>query len=705
MSLRRVRTLWRSVTRPSQHDADMNEEMRFHVEMETERLMARGLDEASARRQAALAFGGIHRYRGAVLDALRLTWLRGLSIDLKLGVRMLVKYPGLTVVALFALSLAIGAGAAYLEFINDLMHGTLPFNEADRIVGIVNWDQQTGDPELRSTAHFLDYRQSLKSIQDLAAYRSLERNLITSDGRAEAVRGVQISAAAFRIARVPPFLGRPLVPEDESAGAAPVVVIGYDLWRTRFGSDVAIVGRVIHLDKTAYTVVGVMPEGFGLPVSHSLWVPLVLNDAVYARREGPSTRMFGRLAAGASIGDAQTELDVIATRQAAEFPQTDRYLRPFVKPYVESLWSAAEDSRMQTIVFYSANVLFVGLLALCGANVATLVFARTASRETEIGVRTALGASRARIAGQLFAEALVLSSIAAVLGLAFGAVALRWVKHTIIAAEGEPLWFWWNDNLAPATMAYAAMLAVAAAAIIGIVPALKATSPRIQERLKQAFGVSAAGFKFGGVWTGVIVSQVAITVVFFTIVSLLGWSAYVTRGGERARMFPAGEYVSALLRADRPARATYAELAERLATEPAVAGVTYAARLPGMGHRTMTIEIDGMSAGSASAATSFVRTTGVAMNFFDVFQAPIVAGRRFEETDLQPGHEVAIVDRTFVRRLLKGQNAIGRRVRDAGENGAKPDPWIEIVGVVADLTDETNKLPKESVLYRPASIE
>src|SRR6187455_1264094 len=149
-----LRQLWRGL-RPTQVDADMHDAMQFHVDLESQRFLGPGIDPVEARRQAAVAFGGIHKYRGAGLDALGFTWLRGLSTDLKLGTRMLKKHPGLTAVALFALSLAIGAGAAYLEFINDLMHGRLPFPDADRIVGVQVWDRQSGNPENRVTADFI----------------------------------------------------------------------------------------------------------------------------------------------------------------------------------------------------------------------------------------------------------------------------------------------------------------------------------------------------------------------------------------------------------------------------------------------------------------------------------------------------------------------------------------------------------------------
>src|SRR5688572_20947532 len=192
-----LRSFWHGLRQPAELDSDMADEMRFHIDMEAQRLIqTRGLSRDEAHRQAAIAFGGVERYRGAGRDALRFTWARGVSVDIKLGMRMLAKYPGLTAVALFALSLAIGAGAAYLEFVNDLLHGKLPFPNADRVVGIITWDQQAGEPENRSTFDFVTWKGALTTLDEIGAYRDFNRNLVTADGRAEMVRGAEISASA-----------------------------------------------------------------------------------------------------------------------------------------------------------------------------------------------------------------------------------------------------------------------------------------------------------------------------------------------------------------------------------------------------------------------------------------------------------------------------------------------------------------------------
>jgi predicted permease len=571
--------------------------------------------------------------------------------------------------------------------------------------------------------------------------------LITEDGRAEPVRAGAISASAFHIAGVPPLHGRPLQPADEQPGAAPVAVLGHDVFVGRFDGDLGVVGRTVKLGADAYTVVGVMPPGFGFPVNHSLWVPLQLGDSGHDPRGGSAIRIFGRLAEGATLEQAQAELTAVALRMAGAFPDTHTHLRPVVKLYIDSMWSAIDDSAMQRTVIYSANLFFVGLLLLCGANVATLVFARTVTRDEEISVRTALGASRARIVGQLFVEAMVLTTMAAGLGLAFAYYALLWVKQTIAAGQGTPIWFWWDDRLSPGSIAYACVLAVAAAIVVGVVPALKATGPRVQDRLRHATGGSATGLKFGGAWTGVIVMQVGVTVVFIALATTLGWGLYFQNAGDRQLTIAGDRYVVFRMNVDREIapgavvqarqdqqhrrrlRDVYERFAGRLASEPGIRGVGFASRLPGMHLTSIPIEIDGMEAAARDGMTQ-VRAAPVSPGLLPLLQARLVAGRTFTDADADPARPVAIVDRTFMRTVLGGGTAVGRRIRSVAllqeserpvtrmggdakvrsyeNNRASADsrgPWIEIVGVVDDLTADVHKSAADAVIYQPAHAD
>ncbi len=385
---------------------------------------------------------------------------------------------------------------------------------------------------------------------------------------------------------------------------------------------------------------------------------------------------------------------------------------------MESLWSSAPDGVLQMRMMYALNLFFLGLLGVCGANVATLVFARTLTRAGEITVRTALGASRGRIAAQLFAEALVLTSVAAAVGLAAAALGLRWVRAALVA-EGAVPPFWWDDRLAPATLLYAGVLAVLAAVVVGVVPALRATGPRLQAGLKHA-AAGGSGTGFGGVWTGVIVTQVALTVVFLLVVVSVGWNVRVGRYGAPGLRFAAAEYLSVRLEMDRATppgtpeeaaeaalrarfAATYRELARRLEGEPGVARVTYGSRLPGMHHPWMEVEVDGAAAAPGGGATHSVKSAAVDPGFFDAFGAPVLSGRAFDAGDVELGRDVVVVDQRFVQRVLGGRDPVGLRVREAAVERPEPGPWYRIVGVVRSLTAGGDESALGPVLYRPAS--
>jgi putative ABC transport system permease protein len=397
-------------------ESRMDEEFRFHLEMETERLMREtGLEAVEARRRALVAFGGVEKHKEALRDGRGLAWLGGLRLDLKLGGRMLAKYPGLTIVGGLAMAFAICVGAVVFQMLMLFVSPSLPLPEGDRIVHLRNWDLQASDPEPRALHDFGVWRQSMRTVTDLGAWEDVARNLTGRDGEARPVQVAAITASGFRIAATPPLLGRALVPEDERAGAPPVVVLGHDLWRARFAADSAIVGRTVQIGDAYPTVVGVMPDGFTFPVAHEAWTPFrpdVLDDAPLS---GPAITIFGRLAPGATLGEAQAELAALGQRAAREFPDTHEHLQPQVMRYAQ-LFAISMAADEGGIVFALVQLFVLMLLVLVCGNVALLLFARAATRESEIIVRSALGASRRRIVVQMFAEALVLGGVAAAVG-------------------------------------------------------------------------------------------------------------------------------------------------------------------------------------------------------------------------------------------------------------------------------------------------
>ena len=649
----------------------------------------------------------------------RLSWL-----DFKLGFRMLAKYPGLTIVGGIAIAFAIWVGAGTFEFVSQVVYPRLPLAEGERIVGVRNWDAAGATVERRALYDFALWREHARSLDDLGAWRVVERNLIAPDVPLEPVSVTEMSASGFRVARVPAQLGRVIAAEDERPDAEPVVVIAHGTWQERFGGDPAIIGREIRLGETVHTVVGVMPEGFGFPVSQRIWAPLRLNPLEYAAREGPQLQFFGRLARGVTIKEAQAELTALGRRLAAEHPDTHAQLRPQVMPFAKSLYTL---SPLESAAVMSVNLFVVLLLVLVCGNVALLMFARAATRENEIVVRNALGASRGRIIAQLFTEALVLAAIAAGVGLSATSFGLRWMLDSLgpELLGGGSFPFWIDEKLSPATLAYAALLTLFAAGIAGVVPALKVTRG-LAARLRQQ-SAGAGGFRFGGVWTAVIVAQVAATVVF----PVIAFATYEETQEQREEnaSFPAHEYLTLRPQLDRQSliehgadtsaaafAALYArtlgELERRLEQDAAVAGVTFAERLPLMYHPHRRIELDEGPAAPPEEHFDYLRVSNarVQLDFFELFDAPLVAGRMLHSGDLVPDARAVVVNESFVHRILAGQNAVGRRLRyyhleewPEAQRAENP-PWYEIVGVVKDagvLRDEFD--PKVARIFHAAT--
>ncbi len=699
--LRRLVTLFR----PSRAESDLSREINAHLQLLEDKHVAEGMSRDEARYAARRAFGGVEQAKEQQRDARSFRWLAGWSMDLKLGARMLVKSPGLTVVGVTALAIAIGAGAAYFEVMHDLINPRLPVADADRIVGVRVFNAERRKDEWRSLQDVAVWRANTRTIEHLGAARPISRHLTTADGRTEPVRAVEISASAFQLFPTATLHGRTLSDNDERADAGAVAVIGHDLWKERFDSDPNAVGRTVRFGSTAHTIVGVMPEGFGFPVNENLWVPL--------RTDGLVIQVFGRLKEGASAAAAQAELSTFAASADTADKPVGPALRIDVRPYVASL-NAEDLESFEMVVIRAVNFVFIMLLGLCGANVATLVFARTATREAEITVRTALGASRGRISAQLFAEALVLSSLAAGAGLLAARLVGQWAKGLYVQGIG-PTPFWWNDGLSYPTMLYAVALAVFAALIVGVIPALKATGAQLQGRMREAASGTSA-MKFGGLWTAIIVIQAAITVIFLATVVSFGWTQLRKQWGSDVT-YPRDQLLTAhvvvdqvdALRAQPPSAETLQAVADRLRAEPGVASVSYTTALPGTIWEQVVFELQSPELHAQADARKVAdelwsEGARVGANFFETVGIPLAAGRTFSAAEIRQGAPVAIVDETFVQIVLGGRSPFGVRLRQRAEKaGQEPGPWLEIVGVVKDATTMPRKGPDDAALYRPAT--
>ncbi len=668
------------------------------------------------------------RYRGGRRGNARKggSWFDGLFFDLRVGGRMLVKFPGLTIVGGISMAFAICAGIVIFELVTAFGYPTLPVPAGERVVQIRSWDLVAGRPEERVLYDFVVWRDELRSVIELGAWRDVTRTMIDAGGEGRAVHAAEITASGFRVAGAAPLLGRVLALTDERPGAAPVAVLGYELWRSRFGGDPEVVGRSVELGGQRTTIVGVMDDGFGFPVSHQLWMPLRVPTGNQEPRSGPPIRVFGELAPGATLETAQAELTALGGRAAVNSPATHEFLQPRVLSYLKGFYEpSATDLVLAYSIFFFALMLVV---VICG-NVALLLFARAATRESELVVRSALGAGRGRIVAQMFAEALVLGGVAAVVGLlAARSVLAMWGVDFLEGNMGR-LPFWIDVGLSPATVLVAIGLAVLGSAVAGILPGITVTRG-MGSRLRRA-AAGAGGVQFGGIWSAVIVVQVAVTVAFPSIAYVQFWQVRHTQTFEAG--FAAEEYLTVRIEQDAPILSgseadsarqvpavslalTIDELRRRLEAEPGVGGVTYIDRLPRTGHRDYEIELSDAPLVTAQALGGSsplppLREADVALidpTYFHVLGKDVVAGRAFNGNDLAPGTRVVIVDHGFVDQVLQGRNALGQQVRFVDdvpfEAAEGPGSWYEVVGVVEELgMGAPWKRGRAAGLYLPAT--
>ncbi len=676
-------------------------------------VMSRGIRAARWRyRRTALAFSArfvIERLRERTAGRIN----PGLSLfDLRLGVRMLVRYPVLTLIGTASLAVAIALGAAVFAFISLLLWPTLPLPQGDRVVSVRLMDVAANRYESRLTADFLAWRSAATSLTDFGAGRGFVHNLTRGDGSIEPVNVAEVTASMFTMARVTPIAGRALLDADAAPGAAPVMVIGERLWRSRFGGDPAILRQSVTLADTPTAVVGIMPEGFRFPSVYEVWVPLRL-EATVAPRTGPSLSVWARMRRGVSLPQAAAEFEVFRAAAAAEWPATDAHLRAEIEPFAQSSSTLQPAKRM---LIGSINVAVAVLVFLITGNVALLMFARAATRESEILVRTALGASRGRLIRQFFAEALVLSAPAAVAGLALARTGLEWgIQAYALSGDGRPLPFWYTPRLPPLSIAYGCGLALFAAVVTGVLPALKVTRG-LASRLRET-GAGGGGLRFGGVWTALIVAQIAVTVTFPVVM------VYVKGDGLQKEAtdigVPRGRVLSAALARDvalPPARyaAAVRHVRDGLAALPGVEGAAIADRLPLMGHTHYLVGIDAGGAAPMEGEYDgyWISSAAVTRDFFATFDAAPLAGRLFTGADYGGTPRVAVVNQSFVSRVLGGRNPLGRHLQyhyDGGGGGQAPPmgtraPWIEIVGVVRDLGMAYEPDPKVAGVYLPLDL-
>jgi putative ABC transport system permease protein len=699
-------------------DADLQRELAGHLAFAEDELRRKGHAPRDAARLARAVAGGRTQALEALRDQRGLPWLASSWLDLRLGLRLLVRHWGLTLVGGLAMTLAITIAAVVFAAFDLIAWSPLPLDEGDRVVAIQVWDREAGRRRDTTWQDLERWRTNLQSIDDVGAFQAIRRNVIATDGSIELAEVAEISAAGFRVARVPPLIGRPIADADAAPGAAPVVVMGHDVWQRRFGGARDVIGRELRLGADVHTVVGVMPDGFTFPFNFRYWVPLRRAADAMLRNTGPEGVVFGRLAPGATLARAHAEVSALGMlRPALRSAQGEGEpaLRSAereggrVVPYTFAFTGDFEPGQL-ALLWSLSSVVLVLLLLPPGANIAILNYARTVTRQQEFAARHALGGSRARIVWQLFIEALVLTAAAAGVALLILRVVSVVVAGRLQNIPGGPP-FWMTFGVSYRTLLFVAGLALAGAAVSGLVPALQAT--RRLARLGAGALAGRTSVRLGATWTTLVIAQVAFSVGVLPLAAELAWGT--VRTGLVGPGFAAEEFATARVALEgsdaedaRQQRAVLfgtrqRELTQRLQSDPGILGVAVALQPPGE-EPWVFVDIEGRDPQTEVVGDVLngrppgflARFNQVDPAFFDLYQVPGIAGRRFTERDVAAETDAVIVNRNFAETIAPGGNALGRRFRyvRAAESewrfGAEVGRWYEVVGVVGNLPVTTD---------------
>ncbi len=594
----------------------------------------------------------------------------------RIAVRMLVKTPAFTAVAVLALALGIGASTTVFSAINALLVRPWPYmTEENRIIYYSEYFNNHPDDDTGvAYPDYRDFKAQAKTLESVGASEDATF-ILTGTDKPERYLGSFISADAFRFLGVKPALGRVFLPEEERPNAAPVALLGYDVWTAYFGSDKNVIGRVVTLNGKRVTIVGVMPKGWRFPTRSDLWMPLHF-DGKEQTRGNFYLLGFAKMKPGVSLNAVKAELQMIGSRIAAEHPDTNSGTTVRVRTFREEM---TRDGKALTILLMGA-VLFVHLIAC--ANVANLLLARAATRSREIGIRLALGASRSAIVRHLLAESLFLGLIGAGLGLLFAV----WGIDLMVQALPSDLPYYINFDLDWRIVLFASALGVGSAIAFGLFPALQASRPQLIDSLKEGGRGGLGGGRGQRVRNGLVVAEVALALVLLIGAGLMVRSFFRTQAIDigidpaNTLTFRVGMPPSQFKSED--AAKFFKALMPQLARIPGVVSSGATTSLPtagnaGVGAMALDQEPEPKEAQNARLA----RGIGITPGYLTTCRIALLRGRDFTEADNEQSPPVCLIDEDAVRAWFPNTNPLGHEVRMLSKPG-EPGKRAVIVGVV-----------------------
>jgi putative ABC transport system permease protein len=689
----------RALLRRNGLEAELDEEMRFHFDRLVEKNMRSGLTRQEAARRARLTFGGIEQIKDECREARGVSFVETLQRDVLYSLRMLGKNPRFAVIAVLTIALGIGANTAIFSVIDAVLLRPLPYQDPASLVLV--WETKEPDFDQHNTVSppdFLDWQRQSTAFAGLVSIAD-ERDNLTGSGEPEQVVVQLVSGNFFSLLGVNPVVGRGFTAEDGKPGKDKVVVISYGLWQERFAGSPAIIGRTIELNGHPQIIVGVAPGDFTSFIKHGsltggkprLWAPFVFPPAFHDRQAvGRFLTVLGRLKPHVGLARARSEMAAVAARIAKEHPEENGHWNVNLVPLREEI---SGDLRPALLILSGAVALV--LLIAC-ANVAGLLLARAASRERELAIRTAIGASRGRIARQLLTESVLLALIGGALGVAAAFAG----TNALLAASPENLLDLRSVAVDARVLVFAAAITLLAGMLFGFLPSYLSARTRIADTLKAGGGRSAGGGgrvgrlgRLGGRST-FVVAQMGLALVLLagsglllrSFVRLMG----VDMGFDPTRVLSFTVALPASRYASDPAHAAFfAQLLSRLGRLPGVrsASMNSCPPLSGLGSST-AVHILGQPVRALNdLPQAAVRVVGP--DYFRTLGITLRSGRTFSAREMNEARHVVIVNQVFAERYLRGANALGRRavifMKSFTESDIEPSEIIGIVGSVREI--------------------
>jgi predicted permease len=658
-----------------QFDADLDEEMRLHLELRQEEQLHSGLTADDARAAARQQFGNTTYLKEDSHIAWGWEWFENLVQDVRYGLRTLRKSPGFAALAMLTLALGIGANSALFSVVNGVLLSSLPYPEAERLVAAYTKTRLT-DSGAVTYLNFLDWQKDNQSFADLGIFRT-ENYLLTGVGESERLSGYQISAGFFPTLGVQPVLGRLIFPEEDQIGGTPVALIGEGLWKRKYGSTPDVIGKTLALNGKPYEIVGVIPASFTLRgQARDVYVPIGQWADPTFRNRGINfgTYTIGRLKPGVTLGQAQADMQHVAANLAATYPAVNKDRSVNLVPLKEDLVG-----KIAPLLFVLLGAVGFVLLIAC-ANVGNLLLARATGRTREFAIRAAIGARRGRLIRQLLTESVLLASAGGALGLAvaqWGTTAiLKTLPQTLPRAEAVKV----DARVLLFTLAISLLVGT----LFGLVPALRMSRTSVQETLKEGGrGMSGARHRAQG---ALVALEMAMALVLLAGAGLMVrslsalWS--VSPGFDAHNVltfsmsFPIGIENNPIAQ-----RTTIRKIHDALLAIP---GVEYASEqgtsLPTQGRDSLPFWIEGRPKPSAKNDMPQAVFYLTGPEYLKAMGTPLLRGRLPTDQDNEHSQPVALIDETFARKQFPDQDPLGRRI-----NFTEVDMQVEVVGVAAHV--------------------